>query len=220
MGKINNPQFSALIFDLDGLVLDTESTYFLAWKKAASAMGFEFKDDFCFSLSGLHFQDVEKKLMMHCGADFDCVLFNQLSGQYWRETVNEQGIPIKKGFLNCLQHIKNKQIPFCLATNSHQVNAQECLDLAGLGEVFSIIISRDQVKHGKPAADIFLSAARAMSRPIQQCLVVEDSIIGLQAAVKAGAISVFIPSLTAASLVKNDLAGYQYSDLDQLIKIL
>ncbi|KAF3982577.1 MAG: HAD family phosphatase [Methylococcales symbiont of Hymedesmia sp. n. MRB-2018] len=215
-----HPQFSAVIFDLDGLVLDTEPVYFRAWKQAASVMGYELSDEFCFSLSGLHFQDVKQKLLMHCGTDFNLQRFNQYSGQYWREHVEQQGIPVKKGFLNCLEQLKSKGIPFCLATNSYRENAKESLELAGLGHVFSIIICRDQIKQGKPEPDIFLAAAKALSTPVKQCLVLEDSMIGIQAAVKAGAISAYIPSIISLSPETNDLAAFQYVDLDQIAKII
>ena len=55
--------FSAVIFDMDGLVLDTETTYFVAWQQAAKAMGYVLSESFCLSLSGLHYKDIEPKLM-------------------------------------------------------------------------------------------------------------------------------------------------------------
>ncbi len=218
--KNESPQFSAVIFDLDGLVLDTEMTYFLAWKKAASIMEFDFSDEFCASLSGLHFQHVEDKLFCTFGASFDLDRFKQLSGQVWRETVKEQGIPVKKGFLNLLKQLRSNSISFCLATNSQQNNALECLELAGLAQVFSIIISRDQVRQGKPAPDIFLAAAKALKTPIKQCLVLEDSSTGIQAAARAGAVSVFIPSIYPFQQATAEMADFFYSDLNCLAEII
>ena len=90
--------FSAVIFDMDGLVLDTETTYFVAWQQAANAMGYELSDSFCLSLSGLHYKDIEPKLMAWCGADFNLQEFNQLSGIFWRKHVNTYGINIKARF--------------------------------------------------------------------------------------------------------------------------
>ena len=214
------PQFSAVIFDLDGLVLDTEKTYFQAWKTAASRMGFEFSDNFCASLSGLHFQHVEDKLLATYGANFDLNQFKQLSGQIWRETAKRHGLPVKKGFLNILKQLRNKGIPFCLATNSQQSNALECLELAGLSQVFSIIICRDQVSKGKPDPEIFLKAAKTLQTPINQCLVLEDSNTGVQAAARAGAVSVFIPSIYPFHPATIELADYFYTDLDCLAEII
>ena len=212
--------FSAIIFDMDGLVLDTEKTYCIAWQQASAEMGNKFTEEFCLSMSGLHYQDVEKRLFDACGIDFDLKLFNCLSGDYWHQYVNQYGIPVKKGFYNVLAKLNTMKIPFCLATNSRLVNALECLTLAGLEDVFSIVVTRDDVKQGKPAPDIFLFAAEALTTPVSQCLVVEDSNTGIQAATEAGAISVFIPSVFPVDLPTVDLADYFLNDLDELVQFI
>jgi beta-phosphoglucomutase-like phosphatase (HAD superfamily) len=186
--------FSAVIFDMDGLVLDTEPTYFIAWQQAAKAMGYVLSKAFCLSLSGLHYKEIELKLIAWCGADFNLHVFNHLSGIFWREQVNAHGISIKHGFTELMKFIVQQQIPYCLATNSRAVNAHECLELAGIKDAFSTIITRDDVEQGKPAPDIFLKAAELLQVPISQCLVLEDSYAGIEAASRAGAFSVFIPS--------------------------
>lgn len=213
-------EFSAVIFDMDGLVLDTEKTYSIAWQQASAEMGYEFTDEFCLSMSGLHYQDVENRLLNTCGVDFDLKLFNRLSGSYWHQYVSQQGIPVKKGFYNVLAELNAMKIPFCLATNSRLVNALECLKLAGLEDVFSIVVTRDDVKQGKPAPDIFLFAAEILNIAISQCLIVEDSSTGIQAATKAGAISVFIPSVFPVDSTIVDLANYFLNDLDELTQII
>jgi len=187
--------FSAVIFDMDGLVLDTETGYLVAWQQAANAMGYELSESFCLSLSGLHYNDIVPKLMASCGVDFDLQAFNRLSAIYWREHVYAHGIKIKHGFTELLEFIIQQQIPYCLATNSRAINAYECLELAGIKEVFSTIITRDDVQHGKPAPDIFLKAAELLRVPISQCVVLEDSHAGILAASRAGAFSVFVPSI-------------------------
>jgi len=191
---LNLNDFSAVIFDMDGLVLDTESTYFAAWQQTAKAMGYSLSDAFCLSLSGLHTKEIELKLLTCCGAEFNLDTFTRLSGIFWREQVNAHGIKIKHGFTELLEFIVQQQIPYCLATNSSAVNAVECLEFAGIREIFSTIITRDDVEHGKPAPDIFLKAAELLQVPISRCLVLEDSYAGIEAASRAGAFSVLIPS--------------------------
>ncbi len=214
------PSFSAIIFEMDGLVLDTESSYFMAWKRASIEMGFHFTEDFCHSMSGLHYKAVEKKLRAFCGNDFDLTLFNRLSGKYWRDTVSQQGIAVKKGFFKLLNIIKAKNIPTCLATNSHHQNTLECLQLAKISDVFQIIVTRDHVKQGKPAPDIFLLAAELLQVQISQCLVLEDSKTGVEAAVSAGANTIFIPSQNPFELEVIELANYFFNDMDELAQII
>jgi HAD superfamily hydrolase (TIGR01509 family) len=205
--------FSAVIFDMDGLVLDTETTYFVAWQKAAKAIGYVLSDSFCLSLSGLHYKDVELKLTDWGGADFNLQTFNQLSSIFWREHINSHGINIKPGFTQLLEFIVQQQIPFCLATNSRAINACECLELAGIKDVFSTIISRDDVQHGKPAPDIFLKAAEMLQVPISECLVLEDSHAGIVAASRAGAFSVYVPSTEPIDPRTVDLCDVMMIDL-------
>lgn len=201
---------------MDGLVLDTESTYIVAWKQAASVMGYDFSEDFWRSLSGLHYQDIALKLIDYCGAEFDLQSFNRLSGDCWRDHVNVHGINIKYGFSGLLEVLIRQKIPYCLATNSRAVNARECLELAGIEEVFSIIVTRDHVPCGKPEPDIFLKAAELMQVNISRCLVIEDSHAGIVAASRAGAVSAFIPSIAQVDPLTVELCDLMVSDLAQL----
>ncbi|WP_432740635.1 HAD family phosphatase [Methylobacter sp. G7] len=212
--------FAAVIFDMDGLVLDTESTYIVAWKQAASAMGYDFSEDFWRSLSGLHYQDIALKLIAYCGAEFDLQSFNRLSGDCWRDHVNVHGINIKYGFSGLLDVLIRQKIPYCLATNSRAVNALECLELAGIKEVFSVIISRDHVQHGKPEPDIFLKAAAVLQVDISRCLVIEDSHAGILAAFRAGAVSAFIPSTAPVDPQTIELCDLMMDDLVQLMNAI
>ena len=214
------PLFSAVIFDMDGLVLDTEATYSIAWQKAASNMGYEFSEDFCLSMSGLHSEAVKQKLIEYCGAHFKLTEFAALSGQYWHEYVKQRGIPVKKGFFAVLSLLRANKIKFCLATNSPRVNALECLRLASIEGVFSMVISIDEVNQGKPAPDIFLLAAEMIKIPITRCLVVEDSATGIQAAINAKAPSVFVPSVLPYDQVVAEQADYLVNDLDELTEII
>jgi beta-phosphoglucomutase len=214
---INLSDFSAVIFDMDGLVLDTEPGYLVAWQQAANAMGYELSEPFCLSLSGLHYKQIELELIAICGADFNLQTFNQLSGIFWREHVYAHGINIKHGFTELLDFIARKQIPYCLATNSRTINACECLELAGIKDVFSTILTRDDVEYGKPAPDIFLKAAELLQVPISECLVLEDSHAGIVAASRAGAFSVFVPSTDPADSRSIELCNVMMIDLAQAL---
>jgi beta-phosphoglucomutase-like phosphatase (HAD superfamily) len=208
---------AAVIFDMDGLVLDTESTYVSAWQQAAAVMGYTLADDFCGSLSGLGFKEVEQALLACCGADFNLHTFKRLSGVCWRDSVQVHGINTQHGFTELLDYIVQQQLPYCLATNSRAANAYECLELAGLKAVFPTLITRDDVRHAKPAPDIFLAAAKRLQVPISQCLVLEDSHAGIVAATRAGAKSVFVPSTGCVDPLTIELCDLMVADLAQAL---
>lgn len=210
----------AVIFDLDGLVLDTESTYFKAWQQAAENLGYALPDAFCLSLSGLHYREVEMRILEFCGSDFDLEAFRRLSGECWHNIVGTQGIRIKKGFQTLHGFLLEAGIRFCLATNSSLGNALECLDYAGLGNVFECIVARNHVERGKPAPDIFWVAAERLSAKIGRCLALEDSAAGVVAASAAGAVTVFVPSVLPADPYASELCDLQCVDLDEVAHLL
>lgn len=214
------PDYNAVIFDMDGLILDTETTYINAWLQAASELGYTIDRAFCTSMSGLPFSLVEKKFAEHLGEAFPLEAFYKLSGELWRTIAKQDGIAVKKGTYDILQVLEESQTPFCLATNSPEFNARECLRYAGIEDLFSIIVCRDHVQLPKPAADIFLRAADLLQQPIQSCLVIEDSLTGLLAAKNANAFSVLVPSTPDTDGKMQALAGLVVNDLSELSLLL
>lgn len=210
----------AVIFDMDGLVLDTESTYFAAWQQAAARMDIQLCDEFCHSLSGLDYGDVVERIATYCGERFDREQFERLSAACWREHVTTRGIAVKKGFFTLLQTVRDRDFAFCLATNSLRDNALQCLHHAGLNDTFPLLASRDSVATGKPAPDIFYRAARLLGAPLASCLVVEDSPPGVIAAKRAGARVALIPSVNPVIGDYAEMADFVFADLGQLAEFI
>lgn len=208
--------FKAIIFDMDGLVLDSETGYFAAWQQAAAEMGYSLDEQFCTSLSGTHGPLISQRLIAHCGAAFDIQRFYALSSHYWLQQVQQQGIPVKRGFFLLLQRIRDLKLTFCLATNSRRQDAEICLNYAGLSEVFSCMITRDDVKTPKPAPDVFLKAADALGFASKDCLVLEDSPVGVAAAVAANCSCIYVPSYLPADEQAARLADRVLTDLIQV----
>lgn len=186
--------FSAVIFDLDGLVLDTESTFCAAKHKASQILGYDFPEQFWPSLSGLHGFEIERKIRAQAKRPIDMDEFNRTAKEAWRQHVKTEGIKICFGFEKLLALIAEHEIPFALATNSPYAGAADCLRLANLDGVFPVIVTRDDVEHGKPEPDIFIAAAERLGVDIGRCLALEDSPAGILAAVRAGAFAAFVPS--------------------------
>ncbi len=209
-----------VIFDLDGLVIDSERSYFAAWQMAAQKMGYELSDSFCQSLSGLSWPLVEQKIQSRLGDDFDGTEFARLSGHFWREHVQEKGIGVKEGFFELLEIIRMRQIPYSLATNSSSQNARECLVWAGLENIFPCLVGKDQVKRGKPAPDVFIKAAELIQLSLEKCMILEDSLTGVMAASQTGAKTVFIPSVQPPDDDAVQLADYRFASLKDLADAL
>ncbi len=214
---MNLPDFAAVILDMDGLVLDTEKTYFFAWQEAAKSMGFTLTGDFCRSLTGQPYQQVERLIVSELGESFKVESFRKLSSKYWRKIISENGIMVKDGFYSLIAVVRQFKIPYCLATNSHMENAVECLRFAEIIDYFPNIVARNQVKNAKPAPDLYLQAAEGLEVAIAKSLVVEDSEIGVQAGKSAGAFVVMIPS---APQDRRSSADMMLKNLAQLAEMI
>ncbi|MGR9087052.1 MAG: HAD family hydrolase [Gammaproteobacteria bacterium] len=212
--------FSAVIFDMDGLVLNTECTYRWAWKEAAGKMGYLVADSFFLELSGLPASEVLSAIQAYCGDGFDPVEFSRLSGRIWRRHAALHGIESMPGFVPLLDYLVQANMPFCLATNSTEANVRECLGLAGLSGVFSVVISREQAVQAKPAPDIFWAASERLGVPIGRCLVLEDSIVGIEAAGRAGAIPVLIATKRPGDGSIMGRCRLQLNDLEELLTLI
>lgn len=213
---MTNKLIKAIIFDMDGLVLDTETTYQLAWQQAAMTLGYRLHPSFLASLSGLSADNVQQQLMQHLGYDFPVLSFLELSCFYWQEQVKDQAIPIKPGFHELLSTLSHLDLNYCLATNSRLQDARNCLALAGLTDVFPLIISKDDVAQSKPAPDIFFTAAARLGFAVNECLVLEDSAIGIAAAVAAGSPCIYVPSIYPVDQWASQQANAVLVDLHQV----
>jgi len=211
---------SAVIFDMDGLVLDTERTFFMAWRQAANALGFRLTDALCHSVSGLQGVDLQSRLSDEWGGKFDLGQFDLLAAKFWRSYVATHGIDTRPGFHDLLLAIKKLGLPYCLATNSSKTNALECLSLARLDGVFETVISRDDVLNGKPEPDIFFAAADLVNVPVSHCLVLEDSYCGIIAAKRAGAAPIWIPSIPITEGMQKSVDAVVLNSLVEVIPLL
>ncbi|TAN53825.1 MAG: HAD family phosphatase [Methylococcaceae bacterium] len=210
-------RFTAVIFDLDGLVLDTETTYRLAWERAATDMGHSLNDAFFAGLSGLQGSEVEAALLAELGTDFALADFKQRGDRHWQRHVDRHGIAVKPGFHALLEHIQRRRLPFGLATNSRRHYAELCLRLAGLDATFPIMAAREDVARGKPAPDVFLQAARLLGAEPDSCLVLEDSLPGLTAAHQAGMAPVLITHCADTARAGAELALRVLPTLDAVV---
>jgi HAD superfamily hydrolase (TIGR01509 family) len=187
------PPFRAVVMDMDGLVLDTESTYCRAWRHAAAELGFALDDEFFRGLFGRHADDVKAGLADACGDSFDLQAFHAAAEMHWLAELAANGVARMPGFDRLLDTLRAEGLPYALATNSDEPYASLCLNAAGIASDFPVLVTRDQVRTGKPAPDVFLEAARRLGVAPCDCLALEDSATGLEACSSAGMIPVWVP---------------------------
>ncbi|MEO0458061.1 MAG: HAD family phosphatase [Cyanobacteria bacterium P01_A01_bin.114] len=189
----------AIIFDMDGLMLDSESIYHLAWQQAVTSLGYEFDSQLYLSLVGHSNVEAEQLMGQFFGDTFPFQTFRTAWTAYWHEHVQNHSIPVKSGLLELLDLLESYPIPKAVGTSSNLQEAEISLKGANLWHRFAHVVTVDQVAAGKPAPDIFLRAVQKLGVPPGDCLVLEDSNAGVKAASTAGIPVIMVPDLQPPS---------------------
>lgn len=185
------------IFDMDGLLFDTERVYQQTWQEIAQEKGVELDSDFAKAISGTNGEYmchvIEHYYHVPDGKDIieECM-------KRVREKLSRY-VPIKEGVHEILSFFQKKGIRMAVASSSKKEQIESNLKIAGIREYFSEVISGTEVKRGKPAPDIFLLAAERICCEPGECYVLEDSENGIKAGYAAGCITVMVPDLIEAS---------------------
>ena len=198
----------AFIFDMDGLLLDTERVYQRSWSEAARRLGFDLSDEIYLMLIGITVADSEKRLVEVFGSRFPIGEFRKDAKSRYETIVETEGIPLKPGVREMLEWARHKNIPCAVATSTLSAEAQDRLAKHGILKEFRQLIGGEMVSRGKPHPDIFLSAAKALGIDPPYCLVFEDAHSGVRAAKAANMHVLLIPDMLPSTPEMEQLATH------------
>lgn len=206
------------IFDMDGLLFDTERMYRDSWKQSAQQFGLVHNPDFprtvCGS-SGAHMREIILQYYPQVDAKAfadDCIL------RVEREL--ETHVPEKTGVRDILQYFKQHGVRVAVASSSKRATVLHNLKQADILSYFDAVVSGDQVTHGKPAPDIFLLAAQQIGCEPENCYVFEDGTNGIRAGVAAGCTTIMIPDLTPPNAQLEQLCAGIYPSLSDAMNAI
>ena len=207
----------AVIFDMDGLMFDTEALNASAWKAAGKLHGFEMTDELLRSHIGSNVETTKKLMQEHFGTgfDFEAVRADRIAHSF--RYIEENGMPLKPGLRELLAYLDEKRLKTAIATSSGEMFVRFYLEHAGLDHEFDVVVSGDKIKKGKPEPDIFLTALAELGVGAEECLVLEDSYNGITAAHRAGIRSVMIPDLLPPT---PEIARLFFSKADVLTDVI
>jgi HAD superfamily hydrolase (TIGR01509 family) len=189
-----NKSIDAVIFDMDGLLIDTEAVDLEAYLAAAAHLKVDLPLAFCHSLIGRPGPDCDRLIQEFFGPAFPLDAFNDHADGHAARTL-EANVPVKPGAAELLSFVAERGLPIGLATSSSRRTAERHLGQVGLLGHFHALATRDDVVRGKPHPDLYLEAARRLDVEPQRCLAFEDSNNGLIAAHAAGALAVMVPDI-------------------------
>lgn len=193
MTPVLDRPFSAVIFDMDGLMLDTEPMARRAWELAMGEWGRAIPGPVYLTVVGRSRRAVQDIFLQAFGPGLPIDAITQRFQTLLEEAYLREGVPVKPGLAELLAALERRRVPAAVASSTHRRAVLERLSRAGIGAGFDAVVGGDEVVGSKPSPDLFLEACRRLSLPPGECVVLEDSEPGIRAAHAAGAIPLMVP---------------------------
>lgn len=194
----------AVIFDMDGLLIDSERVMLQCWRETAAAQSLGLDDAVWLSMVGLHDKGCAELLDGLLGAERARRLTLECKRGY--DLLVEDGLPLKAGARELLQDLFDLGVPLAVATSTRGERARIKLARSGIDGYFNHVVTSSDVAHAKPAPDLYLLAAERLGIPSGECIAIEDSEFGVRAASAAGMRVIQVPDLVPATDPTRSLA--------------
>jgi HAD superfamily hydrolase (TIGR01509 family) len=205
----------AVVFDMDGLIFNTEALYRDAIIAAAAEGGHDVPLAFYLSTIGMSGEATRLAFKERCGEAFDFDAFWAVASMRFRDMTRLQ-LRLKAGVIELLDFLDGAGLPRAIATSSRHEDVQHNLGLHGLLDRFETIIARGDYSRGKPHPEPFLKAAQRLGVEPESCVALEDSYHGVRAASGAGMMTIMVPDLLPATTEIEDLCVCIASDLHEV----
>lgn len=186
----------AVIFDMDGLILDTEKLLVKYWVQAANEAGFPMQRVHALNIRSLARKFAIPYLQGLFGEEFDYVKIRSRRMELMAEHLKKTGLETKAGLRELLSYLKENNIPAAVATATDLQRTEAYLSEVGVLNFFDKIVCATMVESGKPKPDIYIYAAKQLGLDPSECMALEDSPNGVRSASSAGCVTVMVPDLT------------------------
>ena len=181
--KIEN--IKAIIFDMDGVILDSESISDITWRKAAEEKGLFVNDEILNACRGSNKNDTIQTLKKYYGQDFDSEAFLERTSELFHEIEEKDGIPLLPYAKETLEYLKPRY-RLALASSTRGPTVERQLRAAGVIDFFETRTTGEMVEHSKPNPEIYLMACKSIGMNPEDCAAIEDSLNGIRSAYAAG----------------------------------
>lgn len=195
-----------VIFDMDGLMFDTEALALQVYEKLCRDYGCEYSREFYLSLLGTTEMNANKAFQDRFGQGFPALKFNDELIARLNTLIEQEGLPCKHGLQELLLYLKRQPVKKALGSSNNKSIINRYLQIAKLQNEFDSIISGDDVLQGKPDPAIFLESCHMLKINPRHAVVLEDSEKGVEAAAAAGIRCILVPDLLEPSLRHQELA--------------
>jgi len=190
-------RIEAVLFDMDGTLIDTERIGAASWDHAGEDTGLQVSEEVKQKMVGRTLPDITA-LVQEALPNEDVEPLLDRANYHYHRLISEQTPPVKPGAREVLEWLRERGIPLALATSSRRDQAEDKLSRTGLRDFFDFVVAGDEINRGKPDPEIFERAAEGLGLPVAQCAIFEDSGPGIEAAQRSGGFAILVPEVCPA----------------------
>lgn len=207
----------AIVFDMDGLLFDSERIVQRSWEEAGNQLGLEHMGETIYHTLGMNLAGRNHYFRNTIAKDFPCEEFAKQARIWFYKIVNEEGLPMKNGARELLEYGKANGYRMAIATSSRREYALKNLKAAKIYDFFDAGVFGDMVQHAKPDPEIYLKACASIGAAPANCIALEDAPAGIRAAYAAGMKPIMIPDLVAPT---PEIEALLYETCDTLLGVI
>lgn len=210
----------AVVFDMDGVLFDTESVCMKAWDYAGEVMGVGKAGYMVLKTLGMNADKAVEIIKTEFGEGFDAVKFKQIGKNYSYDYFNTYGVPEKPGLYEILDYLKNKGYKIALASSTSSQSVHHHLKEKDIEKYFDAVICGDMVEKSKPEPDIYLKACAQLNENPDNCIAIEDSKNGILSAHRAGLQVIMVLDLWQGEAETDSFLLAKCKSLTEIMSIL
>lgn len=210
----------AVIFDMDGILFDTERLCQDSWIQVAVKRGLPGMEEIFPRCIGLNANGSRRIVMEAYGEDFDYDGFRAEASAWFWDYIDKNGLPVMSGAEPLLEWLKNNGWFLGLASSTRRSSVVNCLERAGFSEYFSVVVTGDMVEYSKPQPDIYLLACRELGVKPEEAYAIEDSPNGIRSAHAAGMRPLMVPDMIEPDEEMRRLSHRIFQNLDRVLDYL
>lgn len=185
----------AIVFDMDGVIFDSERLILECWEQIAKQRHLEGIHEVMLACIGTNAAKTREIIFDYYGKDFPYEELSKEASRLFHEIADKEGLPMKRGVRDLLTYLRKQQVPVALASSTRLEAVTQELKQAGLYEFFQVVMGGDQLKRSKPEPDIYLMTCERLGIRPDNAFAIEDSYNGIRAAFSAGMKPVMVPDL-------------------------
>lgn len=209
-----------IIFDMDGVIFDSERAVFDGWKELAAKYGFENLEVPYMKCIGVNAVTAKQIFLDYYGQDFPYDRYCKEQSQNYHAKYDHGKLPMKPGIVELLEGLKTNGFKIAIASSTRTQIVKEQIENAGLSKYFDVIAGSDMVERSKPSPDIFLKAVELLGATVGSTYVVEDSYNGIRAAYTGGLIPIMVPDMLKPNQEMKEKARYIFGSLFEVKEFL